>query len=95
MVIDGNGNVGIGDTTPIEAGTAGLVVGSAGAGQIYATFSTANTETLCWDASGASLITDCTSLSKFKENVTDLGLNWIQTIMQLKPREYDWKGKEE
>ena len=29
-------------------------------GTITATFSTANSERLCWDASGASLITDCT-----------------------------------
>ncbi|MBI4120416.1 MAG: tail fiber domain-containing protein, partial [Parcubacteria group bacterium] len=67
----------------------------AGAGDIYATFATANTETLCWDASGASLITDCTSLSKFKENVQDLSLLGLATVMQLKPREYDWIGKEE
>lgn len=87
------GNVGIKDTTPTEAV---LVVGNAGAGDIYGTFATsANTETLCWDASGASLITDCTSLSRFKENVTVLSLPGIETVMQLTPREYDWIGKED
>ncbi len=57
LTLGTTGNVGIGDTTPTEAT---LVVGSAGAGNIFATFATANTERLCWDASGASLITDCT-----------------------------------
>jgi hypothetical protein len=96
LTIDLNGNVGIGDSSPSEAGTAGLVVGSAGAGQVYATFAVSgNSETLCWDNSGASLITDCTSLSKFKENVTPLGLSGLETVMQLSPREYDWIGKEE
>ncbi|MBI4118647.1 MAG: tail fiber domain-containing protein, partial [Parcubacteria group bacterium] len=91
MRIDEGGNVGIGDTDPTEAK---LVVGAAGAGDIYATFATANTEALCWDASGASLITDCTSLSQFKENVVDLSLGGLATVMQLTPREYDWIGKE-
>ena len=90
--IANDGNLGVGDTTPVEAK---LVVGEAGAGNIYATFATANTETLCWDASGASLITDCSSLSKFKENVVDLSLPALETLMRLKPREYDWIGKEE
>ncbi|MBI2057956.1 MAG: tail fiber domain-containing protein, partial [Candidatus Yanofskybacteria bacterium] len=92
LFINSAGNVGIGDTGPTEAK---LVVGDAGAGDIYATFATANTETLCWDASGASLITDCSSLSKFKENVQDLSLPALETLMKLKPREYDWIGKEE
>lgn len=92
MILDSVGNVGIGDSIPTEAK---LVVGDAGAGDIYATFATANTETLCWDASGASLITDCTSLRKFKENIIDLKLEGINTVMKLKPREFDWKGKEE
>jgi len=91
MTIDSGGNVGIGDAAPTEAN---LVVGDAGAGNIYATFATANTETLCWDASGASLITDCTSLRQFKENIQDLSLSGLATVMQLKPREYDWIGKE-
>ncbi|MBI3290635.1 tail fiber domain-containing protein [Candidatus Microgenomates bacterium] len=86
------GNVGIGDTSPTEAT---LVVGSAGGGNIYATFTTANTETLCWDAAGASLITDCSSLRKFKENIADLSLPGIETVMKLKPRAFDWIGKEE
>jgi|GEM_PF-5753566 len=56
--ITSTGNVGIGDATPTE-GT--LVVGDAGAGSIYATFAAANSAALCFDGSGASLITDCTS----------------------------------
>lgn len=46
------GNVGVGDTSPTEAK---LVVN----GDIYATFAEANSERLCWDGSGGSLITDC------------------------------------
>ena len=92
LSIDKDGNLGIGDIAPTEGK---LVVGDGGGGNIYATFATANTETLCWDASGASLITDCTSLSKFKENVVPLSLPGIETILALSPREYDWVDKEE
>lgn len=82
-----NLNVGIGDTTPTEAK---LVVGSAGGGDIYASFaSSANSEALCWDASGASLITDCTSLAKWKTNIVDLPLG-LNTILQLQPRQFNW-----
>ncbi|MBI2052503.1 MAG: tail fiber domain-containing protein [Candidatus Sungbacteria bacterium] len=91
MRITSGGKVGIGDADPTEAT---LVVGAAGAGDIYATFATANTEALCWDASGASLITDCTSLSQYKENVANLSLGGLDTVMRLTPREYDWIGKE-
>jgi excisionase family DNA binding protein len=47
------GNVGIGTNSPTAAA---LVVN----GAIDATFATANTERLCWDAIGSSNITDCT-----------------------------------
>jgi hypothetical protein len=56
MRIDSTGNVGIGDSSPTEAT---LVVGNAGAGNIYATFASSGTAALCWDNSGASLINDC------------------------------------
>src|SRR3989344_3144796 len=48
MTIDSAGNVGIGDNSPTEAE---LVIGSAGAGSIYLTLSTAGTtnNAVCWD----------------------------------------------
>ncbi|MBP9840755.1 MAG: tail fiber domain-containing protein, partial [Candidatus Pacebacteria bacterium] len=86
MRIVSTGNVGIGDSTPTE-GT--LVVGSAGGGNIYATFATAGTDTLCWDGAGASLITDCSSLAEYKDNVVNLSFG-LEAIRQLTPREFDW-----
>ncbi len=80
------GNVGIGDTTPTEAI---LVVGDAGAGDIYASFPTFGTDTLCWDGTGASLITDCSSLREHKTNIVDLHLG-LETVLQLQPREFNW-----
>jgi hypothetical protein len=58
LTIDSSGNVGIDDTTPTEAR---LVVGNAGAGDIFftPTASTTANKALCWDAVGASLILDC------------------------------------
>jgi len=54
-----------------------LVVGSAGAGNIYATFATSGTAGLCWDGTGASLITDCSSAP------TDLAENFGTTDTTL------------
>jgi hypothetical protein len=53
------GNLGIGDTSPDEAT---LVIGSAGAGNIFLSPDTigSNSNALCWDNSGASTIYDCT-----------------------------------
>ena len=85
--VTSGGNFGIGDVSPVEAT---LVVGAAGAGNIFATFAAANADTLCWDAAGASLITDCTSLREHKENIIDLPLG-LSTVMQLQPRQFDWK----
>lgn len=82
------GALGIEDSTPTEAT---LVVGNAGAGNIYATFASANTATLCWDNSGASLITACTSLAAHKDNVTDLTLG-TDTLLALTPRRFTWKS---
>jgi len=58
--IDNSNNIGIGDTSPTEAL---LVVGSAGASDIYSTLSTSGTtnDAICWDASGATLMYDCDS----------------------------------
>ena len=60
MTIDSAGNVGIGDNSPTEAE---LVIGSAGAGSIYLTLSTAGTtnNAVCWDNAGATLLYDCDS----------------------------------
>ncbi|MBI4084725.1 MAG: hypothetical protein HY431_02365 [Candidatus Levybacteria bacterium] len=54
------GNVGIGDTTVTEAT---LVVGNAGAGNIFLTLDTAGTtnNAVCWDNLGATLLYDCDS----------------------------------
>lgn len=79
--------IGINDTSATEAT---LVVGSAGAGDIYATFTDlSSSATLCWDGTGASLIEDCTSLLKYKTNIVDLSLG-LDTIMQLQPRAFNW-----
>ena len=58
MRINSAGNVGIGDTTPTEAT---LVLGSAGAGDVYLTLATTGTtnNVVCWDNSGATLLYDC------------------------------------
>jgi hypothetical protein len=60
ITIDSGGNVGIGDTTPTEAK---LVIGSAGAGDVYLTLATSGTtnDAVCWDNSGATLLYDCDS----------------------------------
>jgi len=52
-------------------------------------FATANSATVCWDNSGISYLTSCTSLSKFKEDVEDLPLG-LDTLMELRPVEYTW-----
>lgn len=81
-------SIGIIDLDPSEAT---LVVGAAGVGNIFATFADNTTaDTLCWDGTGASLIDDCTSLLKHKENIIDLPVG-LSTLMQLQPRQFDWK----
>jgi len=45
---------------------------------------------LCWDGSGESQIGDCTSLAKYKTNITDLSSGLLD-ILKLKPRSFDWQ----
>lgn len=46
-------------------------------------------DTLCWDGSGNSGIGDCSSLRRYKNNISTLGLG-LQTVRQLQPRSYTW-----
>jgi hypothetical protein len=65
-------------------------LGAQGAGRLYVQTNTAvGADPLCWDGSGGSLYGDCTSLSEFKDNQTDLSLG-LETVLALKPREFDW-----
>ena len=76
--------VGINDTTPTE-GT--LTVG----GTLYVLTNTGvGSDPLCWDGSGGSLYGDCTSLQRYKTNVSDLDVG-LDDILQLKPRSFSWK----
>jgi len=45
---------------------------------------TANTETLCWDGDGASMITDCGSSIKLKRDINEMNFDW-GSYMQLRP----------
>jgi hypothetical protein len=45
--------------------------------------------TVCMDASGATWIGDCTSLSKYKDNVVGLNLG-LSDLMRLRPVEFNW-----
>ncbi|PIR84940.1 hypothetical protein COU15_03240, partial [Candidatus Kaiserbacteria bacterium CG10_big_fil_rev_8_21_14_0_10_45_20] len=38
---------------------------------------------------GSGLISECTSLAKFKNNVEDLSIG-LNEVLQLQPREFDW-----
>ena len=83
FIVDENGNVGVGDNNPSEAQ---FVVN----GDIYADVSASvGADPLCWDGSSLSLIGDCTSLAKYKDNIEDLSLG-LEDLLALQPREFDW-----
>lgn len=91
LVIRGDGNVGLGTPTPsfrfhVAAGTVGFSndIGSASL-----------THYLCYSNSSGAVqySTSCGSSSAYKENIKDLSLSGINTINQLRPREYNFKGE--
>jgi len=55
----------------------------------------ANNGTLCWTAIGTPFFWDnwgrCISTRETKDNITDLSYG-LETIRQLKPRQFDWKS---
>lgn len=84
IMLASGGNVGISDNTPTEAK---LTVG----GTFYVLTNTAvGADPLCWDGSGGSLYGDCTSLSKYKDNIQDLGVG-LADVLKLRPRQFDWQ----
>ncbi|MFB6295111.1 MAG: tail fiber domain-containing protein, partial [Candidatus Nanohaloarchaea archaeon] len=46
-------------------------------------------DNMCWDGSGASVIGDCSSLRKYKDNITRLGLG-LDTVNRMEPVRYRW-----
>ncbi len=62
-----------------------------GAGDLIvaATNSSGGNTSLCWDGSGSSTWGGCTSLAKYKDNVTNLSLG-LDAVLQLRPVEFDW-----
>lgn len=50
---------------------------------------TPGNDPLCWDGSGRTKVGDCSSLRKYKTNISDLTLG-LKTIQQLQPRTFRW-----
>ena len=82
LVIDQNGNVGIGTTSPSYK----LDVLASGTG-VIARFNSTNS-TGCTLADGGTIT--CTSDEKFKKNIVNYE-NGLNILMSLRPVEYNWK----
>lgn len=82
-----------------SSGTYGLNVNKAGASLLYVagdgkTFindlTAPGSDPMCWDGSGYSYIGDCTSLRKYKQNISELNLG-LETVLALEPKTFSWK----
>ena len=61
---------------------------------LFADLTAAGSDPLCWDGAGSSFIGDCSSLSKYKNNIQYLNpsYSWLTTTYdKLKPARYTWK----
>ncbi|MFB6208534.1 MAG: tail fiber domain-containing protein, partial [Candidatus Nanohaloarchaea archaeon] len=70
----------INENGPVEIPNGNLNLGS---------FPQPGSDSMCWDGSGASNIGDCSSLRKYKNNITDLGLG-LETVNAMQPRRFVW-----
>jgi hypothetical protein len=84
LVIDQNGKVGIGTTSPAQA----LEVN----GEIQVdTLASASGTSLCING---SVISSCSSSLRYKENVKDLDIG-LNELMRMRPVSFKWKGRDE
>ena len=85
LAVESSGNVGIGVSDPLYA----LDVRTTGSNAIIARFNNTSTNTSCTlTATGGTI--NCSSDERLKKNITPLN-EGIDTLMQLKPQEYNWK----